>query len=170
MAITFHAQVNEDDLFRFNMRHTYTSFSGIGSIVAGILIFTIAGVMHERLGTENVVLYCILATLFLLYTPIHLKLRAKTVMAMDSPLSRGMTFRLEDEGLAIETAVAGEDDQNQAFLPYQQIYRVSLTKQDLLIYTSRKNAYIVPRRDVEDQLDAIIEVFRSKLDSYRLSI
>ena len=66
MPIRFHAQINEADLFRYNMRHTYTSFSGIVSIIAAILIFTIAGVMHERLGTENVILYCILATLFLL--------------------------------------------------------------------------------------------------------
>ena len=170
MPITFRAKITAEDLFRFNMRHAYTSFSGIVSIIAGALIYVIAILMHERLGTENVVLYCILGTLFLVYTPLHLKLRSKTVMAMDSPLSHEITYTLREDGMAIETEVAGEGNENKAFFPYDQMYKVALTKRDLLIYSSRRNAYIIPRSNIEDQLDGIIQVFRDKLDAYRLSL
>ena len=170
MPITFQAQVQQRDLFRFNMRHAYTSFSGIVSIVAGVLIFVIAAVMHERLGTENVILYCALAVLFLVYTPVHLWVRTKALMAVDSPLSKGIRYTLEEDGLRIETEVADDNNRNTAFFPYEQMYKVALTKQDLLIYSSRRNAYIIPRCNIEDQLDAICGVFREKLDSYRLSL
>ncbi|MCR5640441.1 MAG: YcxB family protein [Lachnospiraceae bacterium] len=170
MPITFQAKIDERDLFRFNMRHTYTSFVGIVSIVAAILIFAIAIAMHERLGTENVVLYCVVGALFLIYTPISLKMRTKAVMAMDSPLAHPITYTLQEDGIAIKTEVTATTTDTDAFLPYDLVYRVLLTRDYLLIYSGRKNAYIIPRHCVDGNLEEILSVFRSKLKPYQLSI
>jgi hypothetical protein len=169
MPLTFKAKVQADDWFRFNMRHNYTSFSGILSVVVGLLLYVAAFMARERFGTENIVLFFLLDTMFLLYTPIRLKARSKLVTAEGAPLADTYTYTLGEEAIEVEANAAASEEENRAVLPYNLIYKAILTKQGLYIYSSRVNAYIIPRRDIESQVDEICDILRKKLQSYQLN-
>lgn len=169
MPITFRAQVTEKDWYHFSLRHAYTSFSGLSTIFFAALIFIIAATTRERIGTENVMLYCVLAVLFLVYNPIFLWVRAKAILKVDSPMTRGITYTLQEDGMSIQTDVANENGEQEAFMPYKQVYKVILTSKTLLVYTNRVNAFIIPRRDIVEQESAIKELLRTKLDGYKIN-
>lgn len=169
MPLTFKAKVQADDWFRFNMRHNYTSFSGIMSVVVGLLLYVAAFLARERFGTENIILFYALDTMFLVYTPIRLKTRAKLVTAEGAPLSFTYSYTLGDEGIDVEVEGDMAEGENHAFLPYNQIYKAVLTKQGLYIYSSRVNAYIIPRRDIEGCVEDVCGILRKKLQSYQLN-
>jgi hypothetical protein len=82
--------------------------------------------------------------------------------------ARGNALHEHAEALSFMEGDMAEGE-NHAFLPYNQIYKAVLTKQGLYIYSSRVNAYIIPRRDIEGCVEDVCGILRKKLQSYQLN-
>ena len=85
---------------------------------------------------------------------------------MSDVLREPLHYELTDEGIVV-TSDALED---QALLPWKQVYKAVTTKYNFLIYSNRVNAYIIPKAQVEQQLPAIYDAFENHCEAYRLKI
>lgn len=164
--VQFQANLNDKDMYRFNMYHSYTGGQGIFSIIVAVVIFIVTAVTYGNIDRIDSMMYVCLGIIFLLFMPINLKLRSKRQIAMSEVLQGTLHYLLEEEGIVVTTD-ASEDS---ATLPWNMVYKVVTTKHNLLIYSNKVNAYIIPRTCIEEQYPAIKVVLEDKLEDYRLRL
>lgn len=162
MEVTFDIQLKPKDLFRFNMYQTYTTTQGPISIILAILVFVMAGVSFYKGDMSYGVMYGVGGVFFLVYIPVSLWLRARHTLAGNAVLSGVLHYTIGDEGIRV---TQGEDS---GVLPWDQIYKIVGTQKQVLIYSNRVNAYIIPREQLGDKYGSMAELAGTKLEKYRV--
>ncbi len=163
--ISFSTKVSEQDLYRYNIHHAYTSSQGIFSIVISLLLVVVWGMRFNTLSSLYQILYPLVAILFCLYIPMTLRLRSKNQMTQEV-FKYPLQYELTEDGVLVSSPAAEEP----AELPWSYVYKVSRWKEYLLIYSSRVNAYIIPVADIETQYDSIIDFIKNHIEDYKFSI
>ena len=164
MSVSFDVQLQAKDLYRFNMYQTYTGLQGFVSIILGILGFVMAGITFGEAEVPYTIMYIVVGLLFWFYIPVSLWLRAKATMKTKKVLAGKLHYEVSEDSIHV---TQGEDCGE---LPWDAIYKVISNKKQILIYSSRINAYIIPREQIGDQYDSFCEVARKKLESFRLRL
>ncbi len=157
-------QITDKDMYRFNMYHAYTGFQGIFATVIGIAVLAVAAVTWGRVDTAYSVLYAIFGVIFLVYTPLALKMRSKRQMLLSPVLKEPMHYSFDEAGIHV---AIGEQ---QADLEWKMVYRMLSTGRQLLIYSTRVNAYILPMEQLADKYSAVKALAEQKLEPYRCKL
>lgn len=164
MPIEFDITLESKDMYRFNMYQMYTSFHGIFSIVIAIALFAAAIGTYGSVTLSYTALYAIFGVLFLIYMPVTLWMRSKHSLAASEVLRATLHYALDEEGIHVSQ---GEES---ALLPWKQIYKMISTKSNVLIYTSRTVAYVIPRSQMGDKYPEVADLAKSKLEKYRVKM
>ncbi len=164
-TIKFDVKIKEDDLYKFNLHHAYTTSQGIISILLGVLLLVIWGLRFFTLPLVYKCLYPAFALVILIYIPATLKLRAKTQMQQEV-FQYPITYELLDSGVKV-TSPSSEEP---AELPWEYIYKVATWKDYLLVYSNRVNAYIIPKSDINQVYDSAINYIKNHVEDYKLQI
>lgn len=147
MELEFDVRIDAGVLYDYMLRHTYSSGAGIlGSAIGalGVVAFFLSGYP----------LYLILGLLILLYQPAALYLRAKR-QALNPVFKQPLHYRMGQEGVFVSQ---GETEQ---FQRWADMYKAVSTGRSLILYTSKVNACIFPRKDLgEKQADVIAAISR----------
>ncbi|SEA75786.1 YcxB-like protein [Pseudobutyrivibrio sp. ACV-2] len=163
--IKFSVRINEQDLYRFNLFHTYTSTQGILSVVLFVLLIAVWIMRFSMLSPIYRLFYPLVAIIFLVYIPGSLKLRVKNQMTQEV-FKHPLTYELTESGIMVSSP-ASEDP---AELPWEYIYKISTWKEYLLIYSNRVNAYIIPKEDIKDVYSPTIDYIKKHVEDYKLQI
>ena len=142
----FDIKLKSQDMYRFNMYQTYTGFHGWFSIIVSIIIFIVAGLTYGGLDITYTVLYIAFGIIFLLYMPVTLWLRSKSALAASEVLRGTLHYLVDENGFTVSQ---GEES---AKLPWDQIYKMVATKSNVLVYSTRINAYIIPREQLGNSI------------------
>lgn len=166
----FDIKITDKDMYRFNLYHTYHTFNGIISVVVGIFVFVVLFFVRERLTPTDVLLYIVLGVALLLYSPITLLMRSKAQVAASEVLQNTLSYEFNDDGVLVSTSVVLEEGaENSALLSWKDIYKIVETKGQLLIYSSRVNAYVIPKEQLGDALADLKDYIKERTDDFRLS-
>ena len=163
--IKFSVKIDENDLYRFNLHHIYTSSQGILSVVLCVLLIAVWILRFSVLTTVYKIFYPLVAIIVLLYIPMSLKIRVRAQMQQEV-FMHPLTYELGEDAIEISSPTTDEPAQ----LPWEYIYKISTWKGYLLIYSNRINAYIIPIESVKEQYDTIIAYMKTKLEDYKLQI
>lgn len=166
MPIKFDIKLTADDMYRFNMYHAYTSLQGILSVVMGLFIIGVIVVSEQFQDFLTALPYIALACVFLLYIPVTLRFRSKRQIFASEILKGVLHYTLTTEGIVVS---AGNEEE-QATLPWNYVYKIVTTKSNILIYSNRVNAYIIPKQQIQGQITDIYDVFENEVESYKLKI
>lgn len=151
-------------MFRFNLYHAYHGFQGIIATLVGVWVLIMAGLTFGKVNLMYTIIYILLGILFLIYVPGNLYLRSKKQISSSEVLKNALQYRIDDDGVHVSQG------EQTADLPWKQIYKMVSTKNQLLIYSSRLNAYIIPREAVREQYQTILGLAISHLEGYRLKM
>lgn len=162
MKLELDVKLTEKDMYRFNMYHIYSGFQGIFSIIIAILIFVVAGVTWGNIEKTYSILYILFGIVFLLYMPLALKLKSKQQLASNSGLRESLHYIFDETG--IHVSQNGET----ADLEWKQVYKMVATGSNVLIYSSRINAFVIPRAVLGEQYEPLKQLAESKLEKYRI--
>lgn len=162
MSTEFDIKLEPKDMYRFNMYQTYTGFHGWFSIFISIVIFVVAGVTCGGIETSYTVLYVIFGIVFLFYMPVTLYLRSGHAIAASKVLQGTLHYHVDEKGIAVSQ---GEES---ALLPWNQIYKMVATKHNVLVYSNRTNAYVIPREQLGDAYGALAQLAKAQLPDYRV--
>lgn len=165
MSTEFDIKLTENDMYAFNMYHAYTSMQGLLPVILGIAVLAISIFSGNFEGQQSRYLYMLIGIVFLVYVPFSLRIRAKRVIHMDPVLSKTIHYNICDEGVVV-TAESGES----ATLEWQYVYKAISTKKLILIFSSRVNAYIIPKCQVEDKIPEIYEIVKANVAEYRFKL
>lgn len=164
MPIEFNVKLEAKDMYRFNLYHTYHGFQGWLSIILGIVITALSIYTFEQIEIMYTMLYILFGIIFVVYNPISLYFSSKKVVLKSDTLKHTLYYTLSEEALSIKVEEAS------ATLLWSQIYRALSTKHNLLIYTSRRNAYVIPKRFIIEEYEGIRLLLKQQLPSYRVHV
>ena len=162
MEISFDIKLTPKDLFRFNMFQTYTTTQGPTSIILAIIVIVMSVVSFRDGQIGYGLLYIAAAVLFVVYIPGSLWGRAKAALKKNEVLAGTLHYQVSEKGIEV---FQGEDS---GLLPWDAIYKMVSNQKQVLIYSNRVNAYIIPREQLGDKYDALKEIARKQLPNYRL--
>lgn len=164
MQIEFDVNLTEQDMYRFSMYHNYTGFQGIFSILIAIAAFAAAIITRGEVSSTYTVLYVVFGIAFLVYVPFSLKLSTKRQFKLSEQLRNTLHYTVGEEGVTVS------QNGESAALPWKQVYKITATKHNVLIYSTRVNAYIIPRSALGDQYETLKEIAKRNLEKYRYCI
>lgn len=155
--IEFDVQIKAGDLYDYMMRHTYNGFSGIfGSLVGALMV--VGGVMMDS------VLMIIAGVVLLCYLPWTLFLKSKQQILANPAFKKPLHYVLDDEGIHVSQ---GEEVQMQK---WEDMFKAVSTGKSIIVYTSKVNACIFPRRDLKDRVPQVIQVISTHLPASKVKI
>lgn len=142
MELEFDVKIDSAALYDYMLRHTYNSASGLlGSVVGamGIVAFFMNGYP----------IYLLLGVVLLGYLPVTLYTRAKR-QALNPVFKEPLHYKMTEEGVTVSQ---GETEQ---FQKWEDMYKAVSTNRSIILYTSKVNASVFPRKDLgELQADVI---------------
>lgn len=164
MSAEFDVTIKDKDMFRFNIYHAYHGFQGIIATLVGVWVLIMAGLTFGKVEVLYTIVYLILGILFLVYVPGNLYLRSKKQVSSSDVLKNALHYKIDDAGIHVSQG------EQTADLEWKQIYKMVSTKNQLLIYSSRINAYVIPKEAVREQYETILGLAISHLENYRLKM
>ncbi len=162
MPIEFDIKIVDKDMYRFNIHHAYTGFQGPFATLIGIGVLTVAFTTWGKVSMSYSILYLLFGILFLVYTPASLKMRSKRQMLTSPVLKEILHYSLNEEGVHVSVG------EQTADLEWNMIYKMISTRKNLLIYSSRVNAYVIPLEQLGDKYEAVKQLAEQKLEKYRI--
>lgn len=162
MPIEFDIKITDKDMYRFNMHHAYTGFQGIFATVIGIAVLIVACVTLGKVDTVYTLLYFLFGIIFLIYTPVSLWMRSKRQMLVSPVLKETLHYSVDEQGVHVSVG------EQTADLKWDMIYKIVTTKSNLLIYSTRVNAYVIPLEQLGSRYEAVKKLAEQKLEKYRL--
>lgn len=157
MELEFDVKIDSSVLYDYMMRHTYYSAAGlIGTAVGALLVCS----FFMGLG----VLYLILGCVLLLYLPGSLYLKARTQAATTPAFQKPLHYKITEEGVEVSQ---GEDS---ALTEWSGMYRAVSTPRSIILYTSRVNAFIFPKKDLEERLSPLIKMISTHMPPAKVKI
>lgn len=172
-TVVFDAKLKSEDMYEFNMYHAYTSSQGWMSFVFAMIAIVAAVATWGSVSLGYSIAYIVIGVLFLIYMPVSLKIRSKAQIS--GVLKGSLHYELEERGVVVSLpgdveVVPVEGAEQQAVLPWDMIYKVVTTKNELLIFSNRINAYVIPKRDIETIYPEIRTILEEKLQSHRRNL
>lgn len=164
MSTEFDVTITWKDMYRFNLYHAYHGFQGVFATVIGILVLVVAGLTAGKVDTMYTVLYAVFGVVFLVYVPGSLYIRSKQQILLSDVLKQALHYKVDEEGIHVS-----QNDQT-ADLLWNQIYKIVSTKSNLLIYSSRVNAYVIPRDVIGAEYETVVSLAKDHLEKYRLKL
>lgn len=164
MSVEFDAAITEKDMYQFNLYHAYHGFQGIVATLVGVWVLIMAGITFGKVEVMYTLLYLVLGVVFLVYVPVSLNLRSKQQIRNSEILKQALHYKIDDAGIHVSQG------EQTADLDWKQIYKMVSTKNSLLIYSNRVNAYVIPRQAVGQQYEKVVGLAINHLEGYRLKL
>ena len=144
MEMEFDVRITKKDLYDYQLHHAYTSPSGLFGTIVGCLF--IVGFLNT--GTA---LYLIIGAFVILYFPRTLHIRSAR-QAASQVFKEPLHYRLSEEGLLVSS---GEEEQ---LVPWESITKAAATGKTILLYTSKVNAFLFPKRALGERSEEMVLV------------
>lgn len=157
MELEFDVKITADALYDYMLRHTYYSASGlIGTIVGALMIVY----FFARGG----VVFLIAGVVILLYLPWTLFIKSRQQMAGTPAFREPLHYKLTEEGMEVSQ---GGEVQTQK---WEDMFRAVSTQRSLIVYTSRVNASIFPKKDLGELTPRVIEMISTHMPPAKVKI
>lgn len=157
MEVELKVKIDAGDIYDYLLYHQYTSAAGlIGSGVGALLV--VSAFLTDTW-------YFLLAgAIILLYLPWTLFLKSRQQAAKNPAFKEEMTYVLNDEGLTVKV---GEES---ATCPWDNMFKAVSTGKSIILYTSRINATIIPKRFMEDRKMDVIGAISTHMPPQKVKI
>ncbi len=145
-------------MFEFQMRHYYMSMQGMIAVLFSLGAFVYY--LISRSGNDMMTNYFLIfaSLLFTVIYPFHMWQRSMQLVKLSPVLSRPLNYTFTSEGILI-----AQDDDDVLF-PWEDIKKVVETRNLLLVYSSPKNGYILPKAQYKEQYASIKTMIKREVD------
>ena len=157
MEYEFDVHMTVAALYDYNMYYTYTSASGIIGTAAGACFLLV------YFAERNIYLL-VAALLLILYSPITLFYRSFKQVKLNPIYKNALHYKMNDEGVVVST---GEEE---LAVTWDEMYKARSSNQSIMLYTSKKSAWIFPKSEVKEHRVKIIEMISTHMPPQKVNI
>lgn len=157
--IELNIKLKTKHMYEFQMRHSYLTRTGIISLLVSIfaMVYLLATFKSNDYFTN--LLLILAALMFTVIYPVQMLSRSFNLVKLSPVLSKPLKYTFTEEGILVS------QDDDDALLPWENIVKVIETKNLILVYSSPKNGYILPKAQYEEKCENVKEMIRKQVDS-----
>ncbi len=155
--INLSVKIEAGDLYDYMLMHSYNSPAGVVGSTFGALLIIFA------LATKQWI-FIVLGLVMLLYLPWTLFLKSRTQLLNNPAFQEPLQYTLDEEGLTVSQGEAQEK------MAWENMHKAVSTGRSIILYTSRVNATIFPKRQLGDQRVAVIEMISTHMPPSKVKI
>lgn len=157
MEVEFDVKITPRALYDYMLFHTYGSAAGLLGAGAGALM-----IVAYFMGAG---MLCLIAGIVILaYLPWTLFLKSRQQYLANPAFKQPLHYKMTDEG--IEVSQNGETQSQK----WEDMYKAVSTSQSLIVYTSRVNASIFPKKDLGEKTSAVIQMISTYMPPKKVKI
>lgn len=157
MEIEFDVKITSNILYDYMLRHTYSSLSGLMGSLVGVLMLIL-------FASNRQPVCLIIGVVILLYLPWTLFIKSKQ-QALNTPAFRKpLHYRLSEEGIEVS-----QDDTAEK-MGWDGMYKAVSTSHSIIVYTTRTNACIFPKKDLGESRYKVIEIISTHMPPKKVKI
>lgn len=157
MEIEFDVKIDAGVLYDYMLHHTYSSAAGVlGTVVGALMIIAFS------MGRG--VLLLIGGIIVLGYLPWTLFLKAKKQALMTPAFKKPLHYKLDEEGILVS------QDGSEEKQEWGQMYKAVSTGKSIIVYTSKVNASIFPKKDLGENRAKVIEIISTHMPPSKVKI
>ena len=149
--VMFKVKIEAKDLYRFFLVYNYRSVSGVLCVIASLasLVFLIVTFQHNEPLTNGILFF--IALYFTVFRLLTLRQKAELQVKTNPGFQDELEYEMNQEGIIIR------QNGEEVCVSWEQVVRVLETKDLILVYTSRVNAFILPKEQFEASVSEVKE-------------
>ncbi len=155
--VEFDVKIEAKDLYDYMLAHSYNSGAGILGSCVGALMVVIAFLSRQWI-------FLICGAVLLIYLPWVLFLKSRQQAKNNPAFARPLHYRLDEEGISVS-----QDGQTQS-QAWRDMYKAVSTAGSIVVYTTRTHAAIFPKRQLGDQLGAVVQTISTHMPPRKVKI
>lgn len=150
-------KITAGDLYDFMLMHSYNQPSGImGSVLGALMVFVALPQKNWLLLIGGIVL--------LLYLPWVLFLKSRQQVLNNPTFAEALHYVLDENGITISQ---GETTATQS---WDEMVKAVSTSRSIIVYTSKVNATIFPKTQMQDKKINVIEMISTHMPPAKVKI
>lgn len=153
----FDVKITPSILYDYMLHHTYTGIPGLMGNCAGAMMVVLFFYNGNALALIG-------GLVILLYTPWSLFLRSRQQMLRTPSFKNPIHYVLGEEGIQVSQ---GEEVLD---LPWESLHKAASTRKSIIVYTSKVNACIFPRKDLDGQVTEAIAMLSTHMPPAKIKI
>ncbi len=148
MLIT--TKINASELYEFTIKHNYRTIAGILGVIFSLGSAVGGFIFWEKLTVPNRVLVILFALMFTVIEPIgcYIKVRKQIKKNFKYPIS----YNFSNDGIEISI------NEQKAVCNWYEVMKIESTANIITIYTSPIRAFIIPKKDVGENMEELKEL------------
>ncbi len=143
--------MNASVLYDYMLRHTYMSLSGPLATILGIMCIVF-------FMNKGGVVYLLAGIVIIAYLPWNLFLSAKRQALTNEAFKKPLHYSFTEDGIYVSQ---GETTQMQR---WENMHKAVSTGKSIIVYTSKVNASIFPRKDLGNNVSVLLELLCRYMD------
>lgn len=157
MELELDIKIDAKVLYDYMLHHTYGSFQGVlGTAIGALMIIGFISTQY--------VIWLIGGLVLLAYLPWSLFLRSKQQMINTPAFQEPLHYRITEQGVEIS------QNEKKEFQSWEQMVKATSTSKSIILYTSKVNASIFPRKDLGEKEVLLIEMISKHMEAKRVKI
>ena len=150
-------KIEAGDLYDYMLMHSYNSPAGLVGSAFGALLVVFAFATKQWI-------FIVLGLVMLLYLPWTLFIKSRSQILGNPSFQEPLRYILDEEGLTVAQGDAREK------MAWEDMYKAVSTGRSIIVYTSRVNATIFPKRQIGDRKTAVIEMISTHMPPAKVKI
>lgn len=157
--IKFKIMMKTPYMYDFLLRNAYEGFKGIVGIIisVGAFILYIKGYGGEDRFMNGLLL--VIAALLVL-NPFYLYYKALKQVKLNKCFQEPLNYTVNQEGITVGQGT------EEGTIPWDAIATVKKTRKSILVYLSKRVAYIFPKDELKEEYDSFIEMLKVNLPEH----
>ena len=150
-------KIEAGDLYDYMLMHSYNSPAGLIGSAFGALLIVFAFATQQWI-------FIVLGLVMLLYLPWTLFIKSRSQILSNPSFQEPLKYTLDEEGLTVSQ---GEAEEKMA---WEDMHKAVSTGRSIILYTSRVNATLFPKRQLGDKKAAVIEMISTHMPPAKVKI
>ncbi len=144
-------------LYDYMLRHIYRSLMGPISVLVGILMI----LLFVKNGS---VLYLIGGIVVIVYLPWSIYLNARRQILMNESFKKPLHYSFTAEGIYVS------QDERVEMQHWDLMHKAVSTGKSIIIYTTKVNASVFPRKDLGNDTEKLLEIIRNYMEPKKVKV
>lgn len=153
----FDVKITGGILYDFLMYHNYSKISNVIISIVGAFLL-LGGVVNQKAA------FVICGGVILIYMPLALALKAKQQKLTSPVFKKDLHYRLNEEGVTVSQG--GQEE----LIKWPDMYKAVSTPKSIVLYTTKVNAFIFPRKDMLSDIPKLIEIISVNMEPKKVKI
>ena len=162
IKLTIH--IKTMDMFRFFMKHFYGSFSGIFGIILSLGAFVLLLFSLGKREPFQILLLSVLASLFTVLQPAQFLMKAYQQVKLLPVYKVPIDYVLNNTGIHVR------QNEENVDIPWENIKKATECKKEVYIYTSSVHAFILPKSQMKENVEAVKMMLKEKLENNKCKL